>query len=139
MVDKVGLKVREGAGVAKVSADQAPTASETIVASANKTAEVIDVRTRVLVVKRLGALDRMRLFAAAGAELAANDRWMGMAAIACSVVKIDADLVPKPGTRREIEALVDLLDDEGLEAVGSAYAEFFGIGAADDLADKAKN
>ena len=44
--------------------------------------ETIDASGRTLSRKRLGALERLRLFEAAGAELSRNDRWLGMAALA---------------------------------------------------------
>lgn len=112
--------------------------AESIIKSAKKTAEVIDARERVITVKRLSALERMRLFASAGPELSQNQQWIGLAALAASVVSIDGDPVPKPGTRREIEFLVERLDDDGLEAVAQCYVESFGV-QADELSDVAKN
>lgn len=131
MSDKVALTLKEGAGV--------QTPSQAIVAAANKTAEVIDERARVLVVKKISSLERMRLFRVAGAELSANQQWMGIAAVAVSVVSIDGESVPRPGSVREIEALVSQLDDEGLEAAGQAYLDHFGVTVPDEVKDAAKN
>lgn len=131
MSDKVALTLKEGAGV--------ETPSQAIIAAASNTATVTDARGRVLTVKKISPLDRMRLFKVAGPELSANAQWMGMAALASSVVSVDGDLVVKVGRISEIEALVSLLDDDGLEAVGKAYVEMFGVVVEDEVKDEAKN
>lgn len=131
MNDQVALTLKEGAGV--------QTPSQAIVSAANKTATVTDSRGRVLAVKKISPLDRMRLFKVAGSELSSNTQWMGMAALASSVTSIDGELVAKPGKISEIEALVSLLDDDGLEAVGKAYVEMFGVVVEDEVKDEAKN
>lgn len=128
---EVALKLKEGAGV--------QTPSQAIIAAGNQKAEVIDSRARVLVVKKISPLERMRLFRVAGAELSANQQWIGMAAIAVSVISIDGDAVGAAGTTRQIEALVDMLGDEGLEAAAQAYVEHFGVVVADEVKDAAKN
>lgn len=131
MGDQVALKLKEGAG--------AQTPSQAIIGAANKTAETIDARGRILVVKKISALERMRLFRVAGAELSANQQWMGLAAIAVSVVSIDGDPVAPPGKVREIESMVDMLGDEGLESAGQAYLDHFGVTVPDEVKDAAKN
>lgn len=118
---------------------EAETPSQTLVKASLQQVDVTDSRGRVLTVRRLGALDRMRLFAAAGAELSKNEQWIGLAALAASCVKIDGDQVPKPVSRLQIEALVERVDDEGFEAIAQAYSESFGVTAEDDVRSVAKN
>ncbi len=43
-----------------------------------------DAQGRRLALRRLGALDKLRLFKAAGAELSPEPAWLGMAVLACS-------------------------------------------------------
>ena len=51
--------------------------------------------------------------------------WMNYAAIAVSVTAIDGDKIAPAGTIREIEALVDMLGDEGLVAAADCYENNF--------------
>lgn len=114
------------------------TPSETMVRAAVKTGEITDARGRRISVRRLSALDRMRLYAAAGPELSNNIQWIGVAAVAASCAAIDGDPVPKPASRMQVEALVERLDDDGLEAIAEVYKKTFGVGAEEDIAAKAE-
>ena len=116
----------------------APEAAPSQSVAKPKIGKTTDSLGRNLTVKRLSAIDRLNLFQAAGA-LAANERWMGLAAIAASVIEIDGDPVPKPVNVGEMKALVGRLDDEGLEAVGKVYEEVFGVRTAEEIAEQAKN
>jgi hypothetical protein len=73
-----------------------------------------------LTLRRLNALDKLRLFKAAGPLLAQNEPWLGMALLASSVVAIDDVPVPPPGTEQQIEAMVARLGDAGIAAVATA-------------------
>jgi hypothetical protein len=104
--------------------DDAPSAD--IVANApDRSVDIVDSTGRVLTIRFLKPLDRMRLIAAVGGELAKNEMYLGYAVLAASVTAINGDLIPKPRTVREIEFLVDRLGDEGLEAVGEGIKEHF--------------
>ena len=72
------------------------TPSASIMAAAAATETVIDADGRRLTIRRLTALDRLRLFKAAGPLLAQNQPWLGMALIASSVAAIDDVPVPPP-------------------------------------------
>jgi hypothetical protein len=72
--------------------------------------------------RRLTALDKLRLFKAAGAQLAQNQPWLGMALLAASVAAIDDVPVPPPINEGLIEALVSRLGDDGIAAVAEALA-----------------
>jgi hypothetical protein len=73
-----------------------------------------------LTLRRLNALDKLRLFKAAGPVLAQNEPWLGMALLASSVVAVDGVPVPLPTTESHIEAMVARLGDAGISAVAGA-------------------
>jgi hypothetical protein len=99
------------------------TPSASIVAAATITETVIDADGRRLSVRRLNALDRLRLFKAAGPLLSQNQPWLGMALIACSVAGIDGVPVPPPSNEIQIEAMVGRLGDAGIVAVAHALQQ----------------
>lgn len=82
-----------------------------------KTARVVDELGRVLTVKRLSAIEKMKLFKALGETT--SDRYTGFAVLAVSVRDIDGSPVAFPTSTLTIEALVQRLDDEGLAAAGA--------------------
>ena len=94
-----------------------------LVAAAQAAPAATDARGRVLALRRLTALDKLRLFKAAGPVLAQNQPWLGMAVLACSVAAVDDVPVPPPVTEGQIEALVARLGDDGLAAVAAALDE----------------
>lgn len=96
------------------------TPSATIVAAATETLSVVDELGRRLTLRNLTALDKLRIFKAAGAELSTNQLWLAMAILACSVTAIDDIPVPLPGSEAQIEALVGRLGDAGIEAAAQA-------------------
>lgn len=96
------------------------TPSARLVAAAQAAPTVTDGRGRVLSLRRLTALDKLRLFKAAGPLLAQNQPWLGMAVLACSVAAVDEVPVPPAVTEGQIEALVARLGDDGLAAVAAA-------------------
>jgi hypothetical protein len=89
------------------------TPSASIVAVAATTENVLDGNGRRLTIRRLTALDRLRLFKAAGPALAQNQPWLGMALIACSVAAIDNVPIPSPSNELQIEAMIGRLGDTG--------------------------
>ena len=93
------------------------TPTQVIVRDAVKTFAAIDGKGRRLVLRRLTALDTLRLFKAAGPVLAGNEPWLSMAALAFSVLEIDGVPVPPPATEPQIESLIDRLGDAGLAAI----------------------
>jgi hypothetical protein len=93
------------------------TPSQAILREAVKTFTTVDKAGRRLVLRRLTALDTLRLFKAAGPVLAQNEPWLSMAGLAYSVMEIDGVPVPSPATEPQIEGLIDRLGDEGLAAI----------------------
>jgi hypothetical protein len=92
------------------------TPSVRLVAAAGAASEVVDALGRRLQVRRLTALDRLRVFKAAGPALSGNAGWMGMATLAFSIAAIDDVPVPQPASEAQVEALVARLGDAGLAA-----------------------
>ena len=99
------------------------TPSARVIAQAQDVAPVTDALGRRLSLRRPTALDKLRLFKAAGPVLAYNQPWLGIALLATSVVAIDEVPVPPPANEAQIEALVARLGDRGLAAVAAALAE----------------
>lgn len=97
------------------------TPSETILSSATRHTELVDCRGRLIKIQRLTALDTLRLLKAAGPTLAHNQPWLSMAMLAVSVKEIDHVPVPTPASEAQIEALVERLGDDGMEAIGDAF------------------
>jgi hypothetical protein len=91
--------------------------SATIVAKATEARSVVDGLGRRLTLRSLTALDKLRIFKAAGSELALNQPWLAMAILASSVTAIDDIPIPMPSTETQIEALVGRLGDIGIEAI----------------------
>ena len=109
------------------------TPSGSILAAAATTETVMDGDGRRITVRRLSALDRLRLFKAAGPLLAQNHPWLGMAYIAYSVAAIDNVPVPPPINETQIEGVVGRLGDAGVAAVTQALQQMSEPGAAELL------
>jgi len=93
-----------------------------IVSAAMAPLVVRDADGRELVLRRLTALDRLRLFKAIGPSLSQNNLYLGMATLAVSVTAIDSIPIPAPATEGQVEALVARLGTSGIAAVASALA-----------------
>lgn len=104
-------------------------------AAVQRAETIIDGEGRTLAIRRLTALDKLRLFKAAGPTLAQNHLWLGMATLACSVSAINDVPVPPPVNEGQIESLVSRLGDAGIKAIAEALAP----SAPLDLADHAGN
>ena len=83
---------------------------------------ITDATGRRIALRRLTALDKLRLFKAAGSELSQNQPWLGMAVLACSVTSIDDVPVPPPMTEQQIESMISRLGDAGVAAVAAALS-----------------
>ena len=101
------------------------TPSQAIVKAGNTEVTFADAQGRQITIKRMNALDRMRLFEVVGADNIGNQAYFGYASLACHVTKIGEYPVIRPATKAQLEALVQQLDDDGLNAVAKAVAENF--------------
>lgn len=105
------------------------TPSARIIEAAQVAPTVIDAQGRRLALRRLTALDKLRLFKAAGPVLAQNQPWLGMAVLAWSVAAIDDVPIPSPTSETQIESLLSRLGDDGVAAVAA------GLGPASGSSD----
>jgi len=96
------------------------TPSQEIIAASNATEDLKDALGRAIQIKRLNALDRMRLFEIVGADNVRNDYYLGYATLAFQVVKIDGENIPRPNSKIALEGLVQRLGDDGITAVAEA-------------------
>jgi hypothetical protein len=109
------------------------TPSATIIEAASAGRTITDAGGRRITLRRMTALDKLRLFKAAGPELANNDRWLAMAMLASAVTALDDIPLPLPVNETLIEAAVAKLGDQGIEAVAAAL-HGSGINAAEQRA-----
>jgi hypothetical protein len=89
------------------------------------TETVKDANGREIQVRKLRPRDRMLLMELIGGDNAANGPYLGYATLAYSVESIDGKVQPVPRTKVALEALVQKLDDEGLDAVGEAFKKLY--------------
>ena len=124
----------------KVKVHEGTTPSQEIIKAANATILVTDAGGRKIEVRKLKTLDRMRLFELVGAENSMNDRYLGYATLAFSVVSIDGEPLPCPDSKLSLEAIVQRLDDDGFAAVAKSFADrVTKTPDADELKDQVKN
>ena len=95
-------------------------ASETLIELSKNYMEISDPTGRIFKIKLLNSLDRLRLLKAAGPELAHNEAWLNVAALAVSVSEINGIPRVVPSNERQIEAAVLELGDIGLQTIASA-------------------
>ena len=77
---------------------------------------------RELILRRMTAVDRLRLFKAIGPALSQNSAYLGMAMLASTVTAIDGVPVPLASSEAHIEAIVTRLGDTGIAAAADAHA-----------------
>lgn len=109
------------------------TPSEQLVKSAQAEVTVTDGRGRVITLRKPGVLAQFRLVEAMG-ESASNSVYMSMILPLVYVASIDGDVV-RTGSKREIEALIQRLDEDGVTTVMEKVRDTWG--ASDPEADKA--
>jgi hypothetical protein len=123
----------------------APIEAAPVAAPARSTATVIDDRHavvkdsagRMIKVKRLSALDRVRLFRAMGSTDAENRMLQSYAATAAAVTEIDGKPVIFPQTSLQLDVLIGRLDEHGLASAIEGLLALAPKG--DDVATEAKN
>ena len=109
------------------------TPSEQLVKAAQAEVTATDGRGRVITLRKPGVLAQFRLVEALG-ESASNVVYMNMVLPLLYVAAIDGDPV-RSTTKREIEALIQRLDEDGITAVVQQVRDTWG--ASDPEADKA--
>jgi hypothetical protein len=112
--------------------ESAPSAQ--LIAKAIAEAVITDDRGRSIKLKKPGVLAQYRLIEILG-ETAKNQVYMGMVLPLIFVAEIDGEPVFQPSSKREVEALIQRLDEDGIAAVMAGVNAHFG--ASDPEADKA--
>jgi hypothetical protein len=122
----------------KVTINQAEqTPSQQIVTQAKAEVITTDTRGREIKLRKPAALSKLR-FVDAMDESSGNPMWRSMVAPLMYVHSIDGDAVLMPSTKREIEALYQRLDEEGMEAIAAALPGHFGLANAEADEEAAK-
>lgn len=93
--------------------------------------QVKDSLGRSIGIRKIGPLERMRLFKAIGPQNSKNEQYLGIAMLAYSCAEIDGEPVSAPLSEVQMEALVTRLGDEGIDAAGRAQIEDLGVTEAD--------
>ena len=109
--------------MAKLTMKEA-TPSEELIAKAAKEATVTDSTGRIIKLKRPNALAQYRLVDAMG-QSAENRVYLSMCIPLIYLDGIDGDPIFQPATKRELEALIQRLDDPGLLALNPGIAQHF--------------
>jgi hypothetical protein len=92
-----------------------------------------DARGRVLAVGTIGPRQRLLLFKAIGPVNSKNDPYVGTVSLAYAVISIDGDPVSRPMNEIQVEALVERLGDDGIDAVAKVMLGRLGV-TDDDIA-----
>ncbi len=109
------------------------TPSEELIAKASAEVTVNDENGRAITLKKPGVLAQYRLVEVLS-DSAKNEVYMGMVLPLIYVTGIDGVPVYQPVSKREVEALVQRLDEAGIAAVMGGVQKNFG--KSDPEADK---
>jgi hypothetical protein len=112
-------------------------AQQRIVAAAEAAPVITDKEGRRITLRRIGALEKLRLFKALGPQLAQNEPYLAIALLAFAVAAIEDVPLPSPANEAQIEMVVQKLGESGLAAVAAAFAATTSSRAAQ--VDAAKN
>lgn len=118
--------------MSKITVNQTP--SDQVAAEAQGAVVVTDARGRKITLKKPGILSQFRIVEIVGGELAKNQVYMSMILPLIYVAEIDGDPVLFPASKRELDALIQRLDEDGIETVAAEAREKFG--RTDPQADK---
>lgn len=94
--------------------------------------EVTDARGRSILLRKPPVLAQFRFVEGLGRS-AENQSYLAMVMPLIFVGAIDGVVVPPPGTKGEVEALIQRLDEPGIEAVMAGVQKHF---ATDESAEK---
>lgn len=99
--------------------------TQEILAKANEETSVTDSQGRVIKIKKPGVLSQYRLIEALG-DSAQNQTYMAMVLPLIYVTAIDDLAVHQPKSKMQVEAIIQQLDEHGIEAVMRHVQETFG-------------
>lgn len=123
-----GLSVKSGKAKPEASAPATP---QPAAKDKNRVEYATDSEGRQIGVRQLSPVALFRLTITLGADVANNSAALNQAMMACSVVELDGEPLPRPATIMQIEARMDLLGFHGYEAARNALAKL------DDTSDEA--
>jgi hypothetical protein len=115
------------------------TPSQELARATNAEVSVTDAKGRAITLKKPGVLAQYNMILMLGAEAAANQVYVNMVLPVMFVTAIDGDPVSRVTKRTELDALIQRLDDEGIEAVMSGVTENFGKPNSEKDAQALKN
>jgi hypothetical protein len=119
---------------AKLTVNETPTAQ--LLANAAAEFLVEDSKGRVFTLQRPGILAQFRIVEVMGAS-ADIQTYRGMVTPLIYIAAIDGDPIAKPVNKLQLEALIQRVGDEGLDAVVKGIVKHFGDKEDDPEADKA--
>lgn len=125
--------------ISNISEGGAETPSQAVINDANRVVYATDSRGRKFGIRKVGMSVKRRIFSTISAETAAKPQLSGMMFIVASVVEIDGEKVALPSSEAGFNARIDLLDDEGFEAIGAAYQAAFAPKDDTTAIEEAKN
>ena len=88
----------------------------------SETAQEIDKLGRAILVGRLKPSQQMK-----AAEMAGSEATAQTVRLVCSLRGIDLNTFAFPRSRAEVDARIDMLEDEGLEALVKATMQLYGV------------
>lgn len=92
-----------------------------------------DARGRKFEIKKIGPLERLKLYELLGPELSENTMYLGNMMTLFALTAFDGEKMPVTGTRKQdLEQLAAKLDDDGVDAVNRLYRETFSTGETAD-------
>jgi hypothetical protein len=100
--------------------------SQTLVRAAASEATVTDSAGRVITLKKPGVLAQFKLIEMLGGTAASNSVFVTMVLPLIYVTAVDGDPISRITKRAELDALIQRLDDDGVEAVMRGVSESFG-------------
>lgn len=111
------------ASPAAPAAKPAETPTQQILAGAVDQVTVADSKGRKITTRKLSPIRRTRLFKIIGPDNSRNLPLLGYYSMAVSVTQIGDDSVVFPSKESEIEALLERLGDDGINAVAKGWKD----------------
>lgn len=121
----------------KVTVNAERTPSQELIAQAAAETNVTDSRGRVITLKKPGVLMQFRLVKMLG-DAAKNQTYTNMVLPLMYVTAIDGASIIQPQNEMELEALIQRLDDDGVDCVMRGVFGTFGGETADEARDELK-
>lgn len=100
--------------------------SSQVLAKAKQTYSVIDALGRNLILRKPGILATYAMIEALGADLSKNTTYVNMVLPIVYLVSVDDMEVIQPSTVREVKAILQMLEEEGIAALMEGIEANFG-------------